>query len=182
MGLFDRIIRNAVGSVVEKAVGEKVNDAVQGIFGDKTGAATAPAQPLGGKDGGRATPQDGGDQQFGSKANTQAGAPIGQTSGVKDAAYFGAIITSRLPQYQVSPGVTPEQLGGTGKPYTFGLYSDGTLKGVIQLVDHNRDRNRPYCSSREAAQAAGIPFINFYTHMPNEPDFVVGRIQRLALA
>ena len=72
------------------------------------------------------------------------------------------------------------ELGGQGKPYEFGLYREGVLKAVVVLVQHNRDRNRAYTGSKAAAEAAGVPFINFYVHMSNEYGYVVDRIRRLA--
>ncbi|MDR0198079.1 MAG: hypothetical protein LBI36_07690 [Oscillospiraceae bacterium] len=121
-------------------------------------------------------------------ANQSAGAsrPAKQSGGAVNAAktaeakaYFAQILASEFSQYQVREGVSVSELGGEGRPYDFGLYQDGRLVAVVVLAEHNRTRNKPYWNSEIKARELHIPFINFYIHMPNERDFVIGRIKRL---
>ena len=67
-----------------------------------------------------------------------------------------------------------------GKPYTFVLESGGSAKGVVMLGNgHSHDSNVKYLIARMYAKKLGIPYINFYTQMPNEKNYVIGRIRKL---
>ncbi|MDD3401267.1 MAG: hypothetical protein PHT58_06550 [Eubacteriales bacterium] len=96
-------------------------------------------------------------------------------------AYFAAILRSNFPQYMVHQNVPASRLGldavGNEKPYDFVLYGNDDIAGVIMLTEHNRDRNMAFRNAKGAAQDAGIPFINFYKHYPNESDYVIERIR-----
>ena len=66
-----------------------------------------------------------------------------------------------------------------GKPYTFVLESGGSAKGVVMLGNgHSHDSNVKYLIARMYAKKLGLPYINFYTQMPNERDYVIGRIHK----
>ena len=67
-----------------------------------------------------------------------------------------------------------------GQPYTFVLESGGSAKGVVMLGNgHSHDSNVKYLIARMYAKKLGIPYINFYTQMPNEKNYVIGRIRKL---
>jgi len=99
----------------------------------------------------------------------------------RDRTYFASILSRDFADYEIREMVPAAELGAVGRPYDFGMYKAGLLRAVVMLVEHNRDNNRAYLGPKEAARLAGIPFINFYLHMPNEYDFVVSRIRRMAL-
>ncbi len=66
-----------------------------------------------------------------------------------------------------------------GKPYTFALYEGPALKAVVMLGDgHTHSSNVKYLIARKYAQKVGVPYINFYTQMSNEHDYVVSRLHR----
>lgn len=50
------------------------------------------------------------------------------------------------------------------------------IYGVIMITNHNKDRNRAYMIPKSTCAENGIPFINFYTHFPNEPQYVQQRL------
>ena len=173
MGLFDNMIKKGLGNALGGALGDKVTEALEQATGLDLNA-----------DG-----QQGGRNPFGSvqestfnpsqqaAQTSYAAAPVMQET---DKPYFRAIINENFSNYTIREDVPVAELGGDGRAYDFALVSGGQCCGVIMLVEHNRDNNRAYKGAREAAQAAGVPFINFYTHMPNERDFVINRIRRLA--
>lgn len=67
-----------------------------------------------------------------------------------------------------------------GQPYTFVLEKDGNAKGVVMLGGgHTHSSNVKYLIARVYAKKLGIPYINFYTQMPNERDYVIGRIRKM---
>ena len=66
-----------------------------------------------------------------------------------------------------------------GKNYTFLLEQAGNPKGVVMLGNGNsHNSNVKYLIARMYAKKSGIPYINFYTQMPNERDYVIGRIRK----
>ncbi len=93
--------------------------------------------------------------------------------------YFKSILGNEFNGCAVKDSVWPSEIGGEGREYDFGLYRDGQLAAVVVLVEHNRDNNAAYHNAKKTAAGKGIPFINFYLHMPNKRDFVIARINRL---
>jgi hypothetical protein len=66
-----------------------------------------------------------------------------------------------------------------GQPYTFLLEQGGSPKGVVMLGKGNSHNSKvKYLIARMYAKKLGIPYINFYTQMPNERDYVIGRIRK----
>jgi len=96
-----------------------------------------------------------------------------------DKAYFKTILEEEFAQYAIKENVPVSEIEGEGRSYDFGLYRNGQLIAVVVLVEHNRDNNKAYKDSKMFAQKAGIPFINFYMHMPNKPEFVKYRINNM---
>lgn len=113
--------------------------------------------------------------------------------------YFADILSAEFPQYTVSRDVPVTDLAGFatdefklyntrplqaykaewGAPYTFVLYQGGAPAGIVMLGSgHSHDKNVKYLVSRMYAKKLGLPYINFYTQMPNERNYVVGRIKR----
>ena len=66
-----------------------------------------------------------------------------------------------------------------GQPYSFVLYQAGAPKGVVMLGSgHSHDSNVKYLIARMYAKKLGIPYINFYTQMPNERSYVISRLRK----
>ena len=114
-------------------------------------------------------------------------------------AYFKEILLSEFPSYTVRENVPVTDLAGFvsdeeqlyttrprqvykaewGQPYTFVLESGDSPKGVVMLgKGHSHDENVKYLIARMFAQKLDIPYINFYTQMPNERGYVIGRIRK----
>lgn len=113
--------------------------------------------------------------------------------------YFRGILQAEFPQYAVRENVPVTEIAGPavdefqlyktrprqvyraewGKPYTFVLYAGGAPKGVVMLgAGKSHAQNVKYLIARMYAKKCGLPYINFYTQMPNERDYVVSRIHR----
>ena len=114
-------------------------------------------------------------------------------------AYFREILATEFAAYNVRENVAVTEVAGFandefqlyktrprqaykaewGQPYTFVLEQMGAIKGVVMLGNgHSHDSNVKYLIARMYAKKAGIPYINFYTQMPNERDYVIGRIRK----
>ncbi|MCR5131724.1 MAG: hypothetical protein K6C10_09745 [Prevotella sp.] len=66
-----------------------------------------------------------------------------------------------------------------GQPYSFVLEADGKAKAVVMLGNgHSHDLNVKYLIARMYAEKLEIPYINFYTQMPNERNYVIERIRK----
>ena len=113
--------------------------------------------------------------------------------------YFKDILLTEFPSYTIRENVKvtdlvgfvsgEEQLYTTrprqvykaewGQPYTFVLESGDSPKGVVMLgKGHSHDENVKYLIARMFAKKLDIPYINFYTQMPNERSYVIGRIRK----
>ena len=113
--------------------------------------------------------------------------------------YFKEILLSEFPSYTIRENVKvtdlvgfvsdEEQLYTTrprqvyraewGQPYTFLLEAGGSPKGVVMLgKGHSHDENVKYLIARMYAEKLNLPYINFYTQMPNERSYVIGRIRK----
>ena len=112
--------------------------------------------------------------------------------------YFAEILSSEFPQYSTKRDVPVTDLAGFdseecqlyetrpvqsykaewGKPYTFVLYQGETPVGIVMLGDgSSHARNVKYLVSRMFAKKMGLPYINFYTQLPNERAYVINRIK-----
>ena len=170
MGLLDRLARGVVGGAIDNLIENATNKNSQNP-GPNAGPAdyqanTYPPMNAGGPGAPVYQPMD---------IGGQAAAPA-QTN-VR--AYFAEILASAFGSYQVRENVPLSEFGAQGRPYDFALYQNGGLAAVVVLAEHNRTRNHPYWNSEKKAKEMGVPFINFYTHMPNERGFVINRINRL---
>ncbi len=117
-------------------------------------------------------------------------------------AYFDEIIRTNFPQFNVKRNVPVTDLTGFtadvfqlyttrpyqtykaewGKPYTFVLYRGERPAGVVMLGDgQTHAQNVKYLISRMYCKKLGMPYINFYTQMPNEREYVIQRIKDLML-
>ena len=114
-------------------------------------------------------------------------------------AYFKAILQTEFPSYTIREKVKVTDLAGFandeaqlyrtrptqaykaewGQPYTFVMESNGSAKAVVMLGSgHSHDSNVKYLVARMYAKKLNLPYINFYTQMPNERNYVVGRIRK----
>lgn len=115
-------------------------------------------------------------------------------------AYFREILATEFSQYEVRENVPVQSLVGDaadefklydgrplqaykaewGQPYTFVLFQNGLVYGVVMLGrGHTHDNKVTYLISRMYAKKMNVPYINFYNHMPNERGYVVNRIREM---
>ncbi len=132
-------------------------------------------------------------------ATVQSSAPVEEKTDAEWHAYFREIIQSEFPGYDVRENVHVTELAGFaadeaqlyksrprqvykaewGEPYTFVLSQGGAPKGIVMLGGgHSHSANVKYLVARMYAKKLGLPYINFYTQMPNERGYVVGRIHK----
>ena len=126
-------------------------------------------------------------------------APVREKTAAEWRLFFREIIQTECAGYEVREGVPVTALAGDvadeaqlyktrpsqvyraewGEPYTFVLYQGGAPKGIVMLGDgHSHSSNVKYLISRMYAKKLGLPYINFYTQMPNERGYVASRIHK----
>lgn len=158
MGLFDKALKKGLGKVVGDAVGDVVKSLEDALDIDVTSnnnsnqSVSQPQQP----------------------AYSQ------RSDSLNIRAEIQSILAQEFPAYTVAPnvsGVTWGVVAEPCKPYDYCLCANGRIAAAIMLTDHNRDNNTAYRNAKAACKACGVPFINFYTHMPNERSYVVNRIK-----
>lgn len=114
-------------------------------------------------------------------------------------AYFREILASEFAAYSVRENVPVTDVAGFandefqlyrtrprqaykaewGQPYTFLLEQAGIPRGVVMLGKGNsHNSNVKYLIARMYAKKMGLPYINFYTQMTNERNYVIGRIRK----
>ena len=114
-------------------------------------------------------------------------------------AYFREILSTYFSSYDIRENVPVTDLAGFandefqlyrtrpcqaykaewGQPYTFVLEANGKARAIVMLGNgHSHDSNVKYLIARMFAKKMGLPYINFYTQMPNERDYVIGRIRK----
>ena len=132
-------------------------------------------------------------------APVHSAAPVPEKSAAEWRSYFREIIRTTCAGYEVREDVPVTELAGNvsdefqlystrprqvykaewGEPYTFVLYQAGAPKGVVMLGGgHSHSANVKYLIARMYTKKLGIPYINFYTQMPNERAYVEGRIRK----
>lgn len=193
MSLFDKAKR-AVNRAVDSAVTKNVTGAVENAVGDFFTSVGVNPKPVFCSNCGK---QLNSGTRFctgcGAKIEQQNARPEQQPSAPSVAEsfacgyipdYFAKILTEDFSDYTVQRAATASSLGfatsAPAKPYDFALAKNGAVAGVIMLTEHNRDKNSAFLNAKNAALSAGVPFINFYTHMANERGYVVSRIRALA--
>lgn len=123
-------------------------------------------------------------------------------SDVQWVAYFREILQTEFSQYTFRENVPVTELVGYandefqlyhtrpyqaykaewGKPYSFVIYQAGVPRGVVMLGGgHSHDQNVKYLIARKYAQKMNLPYINFYTQMANERNYVIERIHNFGI-
>jgi len=118
-------------------------------------------------------------------------------------AYFAEILATEFPFYTVRQQVPVTEMTGFvsdtfklykkrpaqvykaewGAPYTFVMYQGAAPRAIVMLGSgRSHDSNVKYLISRMYAKKMGLPYINFYTQMPNERGYVIQRINSFLVA
>lgn len=111
--------------------------------------------------------------------------------------FFRGILQTEFAAYSIRENVPVTELAGAaadsfqlyktrpaqvyraewGKPYSFVMYQGYQPRAIVMLGSgHSHYSNVKYLISRMYAKKLGLPYINFYTQMPNERPYVVSRI------
>ena len=183
MGLFKTLLNSVAGKTLDQ-----VKDAVNNFVQSQTGG-NQPASGGGSRSSSNPEPAR---QQY------EPAQEVDRTD-AEWKAYFREILQSECIGYGIREDVPVTDIVGPaadefklyetrptqvyraewGKPYTFVLSQGGLPKAVVMLGSgHSHYSNVKYLIARMYAKKAGLPYINFYTPMPNERGYVVERIRK----
>jgi len=166
MGLFDSLKNTALGKIVDA-----VEKTAEKTIGNFPGTATGSGSSYGGTSTSR--PSSNTPSVQNNSTNVNANINIDQM--------FDRILATEFSNIQVVKNASPESVGVSAphpcKPYSYALLRNGKAAVLIMLTPHNRDRNSAFLNAKKSALNSNIKFLNFYTHFPNEQDYVVSRIK-----
>ena len=150
MGIFDKIIKDAVKEKIEDVIEKATGIDLDGDNEEKTESPQTEAHV----------------------ENTTTDEVGGHTK-----EYFLDILKNEFGEYERKENIDPKDIGGIGRNYDFGLYRGGKLVGLLSLIEHNKG-NKAFKDSKASAEKAKIPFVHFYLHMRNEKNYVIERIKK----
>ena len=162
MGFFGNLIRNQVGKMVSNAVDDALDRTVGSAIRDKLG-------------------QNGheGTQNFSSSTSSSKSMKVkpGKGSGEKELRRrLEEVFAEEFMGYEVRKDL---QAGINGaKNYSYGLYLNGMPRAMIMVC--NNGVHHSIKSERLAEQASlsyGVPYMNFFAHLPNEKAYIVERLK-----
>lgn len=89
------------------------------------------------------------------------------------------IITTEFSTYELRENIPVAEFGLSEDIfYTFGMYQNGTSVLMINVyADRNQYRLKRYRLAKEVAENRGVKHLNFFTHLPNERDYIVNRLR-----
>lgn len=64
------------------------------------------------------------------------------------------------------------------RDYSYGIYQDGQPQAMLMVLNNrNHGRLKEICKSRNACDRMRIPYMNFYSHLPNDIEYISNRLK-----
>lgn len=62
--------------------------------------------------------------------------------------------------------------------YSYGIYSAGQPKAMLMVLNNRNDyRLKAVRDAKAACEQKGIPYMNFFSHLPNQSDYIAQRLK-----
>ena len=157
MGFLGNLIKNQIERAVSNAVGEAVDNSVGAAIRNKFG-------------------QNGteGTQNFSNSSNKAVGKKSSSEKVLRQR--LEEVFAEEFAGCEVRKDL---QAGVNGaKNYSYGLYFNGMPKAMIMVC--NNGVHHAIRSERLAEQASasyGVPYMNFFAHLPNEKEYIANRLK-----
>ena len=90
------------------------------------------------------------------------------------------IMKNEWAEYEVRTEVPASQMNAPEKSraYSYGMYLDGEPKAFIMiLTNKNHYGLKAVVNSQFAAVENGVPYMNFFTHLPNRESYISNRLK-----
>lgn len=159
MGLLESILKRQVRRIVNNAIDEAVDNTV--------GVALRDAFGQNGKEG---------TQNFSQSSNPSVARSKGPSGEKLLRQRLTDIFAQDYPDYEVRTNL--DSGVPKARKYSYGLYYNGTPRMMIMIIDDRNHANlKEVRLAREASANYGVPYLDFYTHLPNEVEYVRNRIR-----
>ena len=173
MGLLESILKRKVRRIVNNALDEVVDNTIGVAIRDTFG-------------------QNGreGTQNYNNDYNSDSYKPYNEAQAYKttkkviNRASGEKVLRQRLeevfrtdyPDYEVRKNLDSGVYGAN--KYSYGLYYNGMPRMMIMVIsDGSHNITRGIRRAKEASASYGVPYLNFFAHLPNEADYVRNRIR-----
>ena len=95
-------------------------------------------------------------------------------------ARFEQVVAANFPLYELKKEVA--SLDPEAVKYSYALYLNGKVGAYVNVIsDRNLYKKPAYRKAKEAAVNSGVPHMNFFSHMPNEMDYITKRLKENGL-
>ena len=160
MGFLESIVKRQVRRIVNNAVDEAVDNTIGAALRDVFGQNGKEVPP-----------------SYAECRETSASAPSYGESGEKLLRKrLEEVFAQDFPEYEVRTNLDAGVAGA--RKYSYGLYYNGTPRMMIMIIDDRNHANlKEVRLAREASANYGVPYLDFYTHLPNEVEYVRNRIR-----
>lgn len=160
MGFLESILKRQVRKIVNNAIDEAVDNTV--------GAALRDAFGQNGTEG---------TQNFSQSSNPSVAKRRSGPSGEKLLRQrLQDIFAQDFPDYEVRTNLD----AGVPKArkYSYGLYYNGTPRMMIMVISEDSHTvKKDVRLAMAASESYGVPYLNFFAHLPNEVDYIRNRIR-----
>lgn len=159
MGFLDSLLKNSAKRFVSEVVDKTVDKAVDGVVGGNRGGSNNNSAR---------------NSQPSTQANNDARNRIPRGFGPA-CARIEHVINTKFPDYELRKNVPASVMRapeGTA-PYTYVLFLNGTARACINVFDNRNEYSlKRYRLAKEACGEIGTPYINFFSHLPNEMSYI----------
>ena len=176
MGFLDNLIKKTVNQVtnaVEKGAKAVADGAVRNAVNNAFGS-TGGSQPQ------QQTYSQPAPAQNTAPAAAENVDPMYYDDGRDVAVKLREVLAAEFPALSVRENVSPTTVGGTGRfmNYSFAVYAGGQPKLFIMITESSTYGRREFRWSREQAEKAGVPMINFRRSEPNSVPYITQRLHK----
>lgn len=160
MGFLESILRRQVRRIVNNAIDEAVDNTV--------GVALRDAFGQNGTEGTQNFAESGASSVAKKKSGASGEKVLRQR--------LEEVFKSDFPDYEVRKNLDAGVQGA--RKYSYGLYYNGMPRMMIMVInDSGHAIKRDVRLAREASASYGVPYLNFFTHLPNDAEYVRNRIK-----
>jgi hypothetical protein len=171
MGFLESIVKRQVRRIVNKAVDEVVDNTVGAVIRDSFGQNGREGKQNFGQNDRERTQRY--TQNTVSQAEQRRPGPSGER-GLR--MRLTDVFAQDFPDYEVRQNLDAGVYGA--RKYSYGLYYNGIPRMMIMILDNsNEGRLKEVRLAREASASYGVPYLDFYAHLPNEMEYVRNRIR-----
>lgn len=182
MGFLESIVKRQVRRIVNKAVDEVVDNTVGAVIRDSFGQN--------GREGTQNYNQNYRDEKPNYTQSNRERTQYYEDNSTSSAAKrqfiksgerklrerLMGVFVQDYPDYEVRSNLDAGVHGA--RKYSYGLYYNGIPRMMIMILDNsNEGRLKEVRLAREASASYGVPYLDFYAHLPNEMEYVRNRIR-----